>query len=138
MVNTYFVGVIEALAECRAPSLSKLLPIWRPVMNNYKTKVIFIFHVLQFQVSRFFKKFSLFVHENKMYYLFARWQVFYKLKLMHACDTLNGSLFHISLVIDLYVRRFAVNFSCDSKIVKITHHLLVSQSLAATSIIQFS
>lgn len=39
MANLHFVSVIEALLECRSPSLNKLLPIWRPILNEDNTQV---------------------------------------------------------------------------------------------------
>lgn len=40
MVNLHFVSVIEALLECRSSSLSRLLPVWRPILNSDDIQVI--------------------------------------------------------------------------------------------------
>lgn len=39
MVNLHFVSVVEGLFECRSSSLSKLLPIWRPILSNGQAQV---------------------------------------------------------------------------------------------------
>lgn len=46
MVNLHFVSVIEALLECRSSSLSKLLPIWRPILHSESIQVINCFYHL--------------------------------------------------------------------------------------------
>lgn len=39
MVNLHFLSVIEALLECKSTSLSKLLPLWRHVLQSDNSQV---------------------------------------------------------------------------------------------------
>ncbi|KAK8719402.1 hypothetical protein OTU49_014058 [Cherax quadricarinatus] len=39
MVNLHFLSLMEALHECRSTVLTKLLPLWAPVLYTHHTKL---------------------------------------------------------------------------------------------------
>ena len=40
MVNLHFLSLMEALLECRATILAKLMPLWCPVLHAYNIQVL--------------------------------------------------------------------------------------------------
>jgi hypothetical protein len=39
MVNLHFLSLLEAMLECNSSVLSKLLPVWTPVLFSYHVQV---------------------------------------------------------------------------------------------------
>ncbi|XP_077992141.1 protein unc-79 homolog [Glandiceps talaboti] len=45
MVNLHFLGLMEALQECNSSVLSKLFPLWTPILYTYHSQLPDIMHV---------------------------------------------------------------------------------------------
>jgi hypothetical protein len=51
MVNLHFLGLLEALLECKSAVLNKLMPVWSPVLHSHHLPVSALSKILLYTSS---------------------------------------------------------------------------------------